>query len=547
MLLVIAVELEHVLLAWCMWLGTVLAWAWSCIYMGDLSWMSIRAVKRWRGLHVIFGPAFLLGTIQLGIKIVPLGVLSMAAFAGLALWYGDYLSQFQRKVLGGPTAEGSDTSTVGILLARIKAWLRDSEGPVIGRAQNVLLFKKNGSLYGGNSLGREQSQAVSRAKKLFETAIKYNATDIHLEPKEGGETQIRYRVDGILQSIGELPSNSGQTVVALLKVLADMDIAERRRPQDGTFVVSVDGNRFDVRSATGPTQFGEKVVLRLLDSSGGVMREGLDSLGMPVGVVQAVRSIIQRSQGMLIVCGPTGSGKTTSSYAALGEVDALSRNIITIENPIEYQLPNVSQIAVNTAAGVTFASILRSVLRQDPDVLLIGEIRDKETAEIAMQAALTGHLVLTTVHANDTATTVTRLIDIGVDATLIQSTVTGILAQRLVRVLCPICKKASRSSAGPQTSQDSSNGGEEHSSPSDVFYKAVGCKACLGTGYRGRVGVFEFLAIDDKIRSLLIGRPSVEAIRAEGKRNGMITLRRAAKQKVIQGLTSVEEARRVVT
>jgi type II secretory ATPase GspE/PulE/Tfp pilus assembly ATPase PilB-like protein len=267
---------------------------------------------------------------------------------------------------------------------------------------------------------------------------------------------------------------------------------------------------------------------------------------MPEPVVAALRGSIHKSQGMLVVCGPTGSGKTTSVYAALTEIDKLTRNIVTIEDPIEYQLQDVSQIAVDNKAGVTFAKILRSVLRQDPDVLLVGEIRDRETAEIAMQAALTGHLVLTTIHANDTASTVTRLIDMGVEATLIQSTVTGILAQRLVRVLCPVCKKAYRPKRAMGAIPRDGNRQDGSAVDGQVLFKPVGCNACLRTGYRGRTGVFEFMPIDGEIRGLLTGKPSVEVIRSVAKRNGMITMKRSAKEKVMMGVTSAEEAQRVV-
>jgi general secretion pathway protein E len=303
--------------------------------------------------------------------------------------------------------------------------------------------------------------------------------------------------------------------------------------------VVAEGRRIEVRAATAPTNFGEKAALRLLETEGGIIRGGLDALGMTQGMLAAIRSIIQRSQGMLIVCGPTGSGKTTSVYAALGELDALTRNIVTIEDPIEYRLENVSQTAVNSAADLTFAAILRSVLRQDPDVILVGEVRDRETAEVAMQAALTGHLVLTTLHANDTITTVTRLMDIGIDATLIQSTVTGILAQRLVRVLCPDCKE----SYAPPIEFLRANG--IRPDKVKVIYKEVGCAKCLQTGFRGRTGVYEFLPMDGEVRRLLVGRPSIEAIRAAVMTPDFRTLKQQALRKVLEGVTSVSEARRV--
>ena len=300
------------------------------------------------------------------------------------------------------------------------------------------------------------------------------------------------------------------------------------------------GRRFDVRAASGPTNFGEKLALRLLDADGGMVRQGLAALGMRDSMMRSLRDVVQRSHGMLVVAGPTGSGKTTTVYAALAEIDVLTRNVVTIEDPVEYRLDNISQTAVNVAAELTFAKILRSVLRQDPDVILVGEIRDRETAEIAMQAALTGHFVFTTLHANDSATTVTRLLDIGCDATLIQSAVTAVLAQRLVRILCPDCKQP----YAPQPEELKRLGIPADKAP--TFYKEQGCEKCLGTGYRGRTGVYELMLVDGEIRSLLVGRPSLEAIRAAAKKSGTRTLWQSALRKVIEGQTSLSEAERVV-
>lgn len=426
--------------------------------------------------------------------------------------------------------------SVGRLAAE---WWRSTAAPAPGRQVAVALLKKDGTPYGGNDFGADGSAAYSVIQSMLGRAIESGATDVHLEPKTGREIHVRYRIDGMLQPINSLQAGVGQAVVSVLKVVADMDIAERRRPQDGSFAVLAEGKRIEVRAATAPTNFGEKAALRLLETESGIIRAGLDGLGMTPGMVTAIRGIIQRSQGMLIVCGPTGSGKTTSVYASLGEIDALTRNIVTIEDPIEYRLDNISQTAVNSAAGLTFPAILRSVLRQDPDVILLGEVRDRETAEVAMQAALTGHLVLTTLHANDTVTTVTRLMDIGVDATLIQSTVTGVLAQRLVRVLCPDCKQAYE----PPPEFIRANG--IRPGKVKVIYKEVGCPKCLQTGFRGRTGVYEFLPMDGAVRKLLVGRPSIEAIRAAVMTPDFCTLKQSALRKVLEGVTSVAEAMRV--
>jgi type II secretory ATPase GspE/PulE/Tfp pilus assembly ATPase PilB-like protein len=306
-----------------------------------------------------------------------------------------------------------------------------------------------------------------------------------------------------------------------------MDIAERRRPQDGTFALLKGGHKFDVRAASGPTNFGEKMALRLLDADSNVIKGGLSSLGMRDSMLKTLQAIVQQPHGMLIVCGPTGSGKTTTLYVALGEIDVLSRNIV------------ISQTAVNTAADLTFAKILRSVLRQDPDVILVGEIRDKETAEIAMQAALTGHFVFTTLHANDTATTVTRLLDIGIDTTLIQSAITAVLAQRLVRVLCPKCKEPYPAPAEFR---------QKLGVPEDkevTIYREKGCPACHGTGYKGRTGVHELLVFDNAIRELLVAHPSIQAIRAAARKAGTRTLQEAGISKVLAGITSINEIVRV--
>ena len=376
-------------------------------------------------------------------------------------------------------------------------------------------------------------------QQIFEKAIGMRSTDIHLEPKAAEELTVRCRIDGIMQNVSTLKGSAAKAVVSAIKVCANMDIAERRRPQDGTFALLKGGHKFDVRAASGPTNFGEKMALRLLDADSNVIKGGLTSLGMRDSMLKTLQAIVQQPHGMLIVCGPTGSGKTTTLYVALSEIDVLSRNIVTIEDPIEYQLENISQTAVNTAADLTFAKILRSVLRQDPDVILVGEIRDKETAEIAMQAAMTGHFVFTTLHANDTATTVTRLLDIGIDTSLIQSAITAVLAQRLVRVLCPKCKEPYPAPAEFR---------QKLGVPADkevTIYKEKGCPACHGTGYKGRTGVHELLVFDNAIRDLLVEHPSIQAIRAAARKAGTRTLQESGIAKVLAGITSINEIVRV--
>jgi type II secretory ATPase GspE/PulE/Tfp pilus assembly ATPase PilB-like protein len=320
-----------------------------------------------------------------------------------------------------------------------------------------------------------------------------------------------------------------------------MDIAERRRPQDGTFAMKFGTNKYDVRVASTPTSYGEKLVMRILNASGGVVNAGLDAVGLRPPVLKSLREIIHKPYGMFLVVGPTGSGKTTTVYASLNEIDAHQHNITTIEDPVEYRLDNITQIAVNTKADVSFASILRSVLRQDPDVLLVGEIRDKETAEIACQAALTGHFVFSTLHANDSVATITRLLDLGLEPTLIQTAITAVLGQRLARRLCVHCKEPCAPPSGLVKKFKLKPGSVDH------IYRERGCDKCKGTGYKGRMGIHELLVMNDKIRSLVKPNPSITDLKKAATESGTLTLQTDGLVKVIQGDTSVNEILRVTT
>jgi type II secretory ATPase GspE/PulE/Tfp pilus assembly ATPase PilB-like protein len=384
------------------------------------------------------------------------------------------------------------------------------------------------------------SQNVVQSRRLMVAAMKAGATDLHFEPHER-DYFARLRVDGVLRDGEKISQGMGRGVISAIKVIADMDIAERRRPQDGTFSAQFGSVRYDVRVASTPTSYGEKLVLRLLQSSGGVMNSGLDSIGLRKSVLKDLREIIHKPYGMFIVAGPTGSGKTTTVYSALSEIDARAHNITTIEDPVEYRLENITQIAVNSKAGVSFASILRSVLRQDPDVLLVGEIRDKETAEIACQAALTGHFVFSTLHANDTVATVTRLLDLGLEPTLLQSSLTAVLGQRLARKLCPHCKEACSPPDGLAKKFIVKGGAVGH------IYREKGCEQCGGSGYRGRMGIHELLIMDDSIRSLITEHPSVTDLAAAAKKRGTVSLRNDGYMKVLKGETSLNEVMRVTT
>jgi type II secretory ATPase GspE/PulE/Tfp pilus assembly ATPase PilB-like protein len=537
--------LEQVLKTGAVWFVLGVAWAAVCVWIDRDARHGLPKAALWKTLFVAMGPAFLLVTWQFGLRslvmmlaLQPLALVAYIVFRELVA--PDELRLLSR--IGGRSLSTLATTLgLGEMLERLKA-SRLASGRAAADPVQITLLKKNGQPYDSkdaSGLDQETSRAIRSVQGILLTAIRMRATDVHLEPKVGGELQIRYRIDGILQTISTLAADAGRAIVSAAKVLADMDIAERRRPQDGTFATLYDGRKFDIRAASGPTNFGEKMSLRLLDADGGIVKEGLTGIGMRESMLKALRSVIHRPDGMLIVCGPTGSGKTTTLYAAINEIDVLSRNILTIEDPIEYRLDNISQTAVNTAADLTFAKILRSVLRQDPDVILVGEIRDKETAEIAMEAAVTGHFVFTTVHANDTATTITRMLDMGIEATRMQAAVTAVLAQRLVRVLCGKCKEPYKPSPADL---------KRYGIPADkvaAFYREKGCEACNGTGYRGRTGIHELMVFDNKIRELLVGRPSIEAIRAAARKGGMRTLGESCLYKVVAGITSVNECARV--
>ena len=388
--------------------------------------------------------------------------------------------------------------------------------------------------------GDTMSANVKNLQNILIAAMEAGATDVHLEPHEQ-QYFVRLRVDGVLKNSSLLSMSDGKGVISALKVVSDMDISERRRPQDGTFSAVFEKAKYDVRSASTPTSYGEKMVLRLLNSSGGVMKAGLANIGLRSQILEQLRGVIHKPYGMFLVTGPTGSGKTTTVYASLNEIDALQHNITTIEDPVEYRLDGITQIAVNSAAGVTFASILRSVLRQDPDVLLVGEIRDKETAEIACQAALTGHFVFSTLHANDTVATVTRMLDLGLDPMLIQTAVTAVLGQRLARKLCDKCKEAYEPPADLLKRLGVKPGIVKQ------IYKEKGCDACGGSGYKGRLGLHELMVMNDEIRKLITAEPNINDLKAATRKAGTRSLQTDGLMKVLKGLTSVNEVIRVTT
>jgi len=385
----------------------------------------------------------------------------------------------------------------------------------------------------------EDVVVVRIVNQLIQEAVRERASDIHFEPAENG-VRVRYRVDGVLREAAGLPKGSQAELLSRLKVMADLDITERRRPQDGRFGIRFDNKHLDLRVATLPTPSGEAITLRILDRE--VAFHPLQELGLSPGDMETVRRMLQRPYGALFISGPTGSGKSTTLYALLHEVNSPGRKIITVEDPIEYRMDNVTQLAVNARIGLTFAAGLRTILRSDPDVVMVGEVRDPETAEIAVRSALTGHLVLTSIHTNDAPSALTRLTDMGVPPYVTSSGLIGAVAQRLVRKLCDRCKE-------PQTvSWDRlvAAGMGEDEAMGLVVYQPVGCQECGMTGYAGRIAVFEVMEFDNHLQSLFLhNAPSYELQQAAvGK--GMRTLRRDALDKVKAGITSLEEIDRVV-
>ena len=372
---------------------------------------------------------------------------------------------------------------------------------------------------------------------IIQAGINSRASDIHMEPQYP-EMRVRFRIDGILHDIITVPKSVEQSTVSRIKVLADMDITERRRPQDGHISLKFNERDYDLRVASTSTIAGEKVVIRILDKTG--MLLGLDDLGLSEKDQQALKSLIGRPYGIILVTGPTGSGKTTSLYSILSQMDTLSKNVITIEDPVEYKLEGINQVQVNPTANITFATGLRSILRQDPDVIMVGEIRDQETANIAIQAALTGHLVLSTLHTNDAPSAITRLIDMGVEPFLISSAVIGVIAQRLVRMICPKCKEEYT----PDPGQLKELGLPEQEK--FVFSRGRGCQYCMQTTYRGRIGIFEVMRVSDKIRELIIQRHPAAKIKEIVIEEGMNTLKDSAIEKVTKGITTVQEIKRVI-
>lgn len=375
----------------------------------------------------------------------------------------------------------------------------------------------------------QQAPVVKLVNEILLQAVRMGASDIHFEPKRKG-LRLRYRVDGDLVDVRTIPPSMMPAVIARVKVLAELNLTERRLPQDGRFSFQVQARRVDVRVSTLPNQHGERVVLRLLNNS--QVNYRLDALGFSEVNIERFQRLIHQPYGMILITGPTGSGKTTTLYATLREISRPEINIMTCEDPIEYEIEDISQSNVNEKVGLTFAAQLRSILRQDPDVVLIGEIRDRETAEIACRAALTGHLVFSTLHTNDAASAIPRLIDMGVEPFLISSSLIGVTAQRLLRRLCPHCRYEDA-----PTPEEQRILGEQVS----AIYRARGCPQCFQRGYRGRVAVHEVLIVDHTIQQLTLQRAEAQRITAEALRGGMVTMQEDAIAKVLAGETTLQE------
>ncbi len=419
------------------------------------------------------------------------------------------------------TEEGATTE----FLAKLSS---DSEGDTENQAVEIydLLDTK------------EEAPIIRLLNLIFTEAIQQNASDIHFEPFEN-DLKVRYRIDGVLGLRHTPPQEYQSQLLTRIKVLAKLDIAEHRLPQDGRIKLSMGGREIDFRVSTVPAIHGERIVLRILDKSN--IRLGLDQLGMLPTMLDDFRRLISLTEGIVLVTGPTGSGKTTTLYSALWEIYNASINLMTIEDPVEYKLPGIAQIAVHPKIGLTFATGLRHILRQDPDVVMIGEIRDTETAEIAIQAALTGHLVFSTLHTNDAPSSIPRLIDMGIEPYLLSSTVAGILAQRLVRRVCPEC----RTSYIPSDEELEQANLDRNTLNGGILYKGEGCVSCFGSGYKGRHGIYELFLVDEQLQSQIAKNVNLSELRSYALQQKMTSLLQHGAHLIRTGVTTVSEVLRV--
>jgi MSHA biogenesis protein MshE len=387
--------------------------------------------------------------------------------------------------------------------------------------------------------GLEEAPIVKLLQSVFDDATQVRASDIHIEPQES-RLQIRFRIDGVLHLQTEADIKIAHPLALRLKLMADLDISEKRLPQDGRFATKVRQQRIDVRISTMPTQYGESVVMRLLNQGGTTLR--LDAIGMPQRLVDKFRAIVQRPNGLVLVTGPTGSGKTTTLYSALAELNSVEKKLITVEDPVEYRLPGINQVQVNDKIELSFARVLRSALRQDPDIVLVGEMRDQETAQIGLRAAMTGHLVLSTLHTNDAASTPLRLMDMGVPRYMVGSSLQAVLAQRLVRVICESCTTPHTPTAAEH---EWLRGDLGENVDRARYFQGKGCSHCNGGGYRGRTGVFELLEMTRRVTEAANHADPAVFLKAAQAEMGGNTMRRHAVALVVQGRTTISEAMRI--
>lgn len=383
----------------------------------------------------------------------------------------------------------------------------------------------------------EQAPVIKLVNLILTDALKASASDIHINPDEN-ILRIRYRIDGILHEVQTIPKNLQAAIISRVKIMSDLNIAVKRSPQDGRFRIHLDSRYVDFRVSAFPSIHGENIVMRILDPKSVMIN--MEKLGFYPENLEQFKSLLEKPYGIFLVTGPTGSGKTTTLYSALSYVNSPDKNIITLEDPVEYQLPYIRQAQINPKAGLTFATGLRSILRQDPDIIMVGEIRDRETAEIAIQSALTGHLVFSTLHTNDASGALTRLIDMGIEPFLVSSSTIGILAQRLVRKICSDCKIEFMPSE-----KILADFGLSSSRDKKTFYKGKGCSTCKNTGYKGRIGIYELIIMNEKIRELVMLKSSPDLIRKTAIGSGMMTLHEDGIKKVFDGITTLEEVIRV--
>lgn len=435
-----------------------------------------------------------------------------------------------------PVVETVSAEELDTLLTRLEHGDGDSAADLLATLEDGAAGVADGAGEADLAARIQEAPVIRLVNALLREALEARASDVHLETGRGG-LEVRYRVDGVLVDAPAPPAGLASAVLGRLKVMGEMDVAERRRPQDGRVRLRVEGRGVDVRMSTLPTLHGESMVLRLLETGGG--GHDLAALGMDAPTLHRFEALLARPHGVLLATGPTGSGKTTTLYAALERLRTGREKVVTVEDPVEYALAGVAQVPVNRKAGVTFAAALRSILRQDPDVILVGEMRDAETAEICVQASLTGHLVLSTLHTNDAPGALVRLVDLEVEPYLVASTVEGVLAQRLVRVVCPDCAEEVAPPDSVAAEMEAAGFG------ADRIRRGRGCAACRGAGYRGRAGVYELLVVDEAVRTETLRRRGAGEIRRAALAGGMRPLRHDGWRQVAAGVTTPEEVLRV--